>query len=102
MERHGIRIPQEEIAEFCRRNHIRRLAWFGSFIRDDFGSDSDIDVLVEFEPDARVGFFKLFDLEAELSALLGGWRVQMNTPNSLSPYFRDQELAAAEVMYVAA
>ena len=102
MTRHGIEVPTDQIAAFCRRNHIRRLALYGSFIRDDFGPESDIDVLVEFDPGVPVGFFELFAMERELSALLGGRRAEMNTPNSLSQYFRDEVLAEAEVLYAAA
>jgi hypothetical protein len=68
-------------------------------LRDDFRPDSDIDVLVEFEPDADVGFFELYDIEQELSALLGGRKVDINTPQCLSKYFRDNVLAEAEVQY---
>jgi predicted nucleotidyltransferase len=93
-------MPKEEIAEFCQRNHIRWLAFFGSVIRSDFGPDSDIDVLVEFEPTARVGFFDLFDMEQELSHILGGRKVDMNTPKSLSKYFRDEVMQEAEPQYV--
>ncbi|MBI3989373.1 MAG: nucleotidyltransferase family protein [candidate division NC10 bacterium] len=96
----NIVIPKDKIADFCRRHHIRKLALFGSVLRDDFGPESDIDVLVEFEPDARVGFFKLYDLEQEFSQMLGGRKVEINTPKSLSKYFRDQVLAQAEVLYV--
>jgi len=95
-----IHMPKEEIAEFCQRNHIRWLAFFGSVIRSDFGPDSDIDVLVEFEPTARVGFFELFDMEQELSHILGGRKVDMNTPKSLSKYFRDEVMQEAEPQYV--
>lgn len=95
-----IDIPKNEIAEFCRRNHIRRLALFGSVLRDDFTPDSDVDVLVEFEPDARVGL-RFFTLEQELSEILGR-RVDLNTPGFLSKYFRDEVLAEAEVQYDAA
>jgi hypothetical protein len=56
-------IPKDKIEAFCRRNHIRKLAFFGSVLREDFSPDSDIDVLVEFEPDAGVGFFELYDIE---------------------------------------
>lgn len=91
--------PQEKIADFCKRHRIRKLALFGSFLRDDFGPDSDIDVLVEFEPGQTVGFFKLFDLEEELSKLFGGRKVELNTPNSLSRYFRQEILNRAEVQY---
>jgi uncharacterized protein len=97
----NIEIPDDEIAEFCRRNRIRRLALFGSVLRDDFGPDSDVDVLVEFEPEAPVGLFELFDMEQELSHILGR-QVDMNTPNSLSKYFRDQVLQEAEEQYVQA
>jgi uncharacterized protein len=95
-----IEIPQQELAEFCRRNRIRRLALFGSVLRSDFGPDSDIDVLVEFEPDARVGL-RFFELEAELAEILGR-DVDLNTPGFLSKYFRDRVLAEAEVLYDAA
>ena len=99
MTRHGIKVDRERIADFCMRNRIRRLSLFGSFVRDDFGPDSEIDVLVEFAPDARVGFFKLFDLEQQLSEMLGGRKVEINTPNSLSKYLREDVLAEAEVQY---
>jgi len=97
-----IPISRSEIADFCRSHRIRKLSLFGSLLRDDFGPKSDVDVLVEFEPDARVGFFKLYDLEQQLSQLLGGRRVDINTPNSLSKHFRDEVLAEAEVLYVQA
>jgi predicted nucleotidyltransferase len=95
-----IDIPKEEIAEFCRKNHIRRLALFGSVLRDDFGPDSDVDVLVEFEPGTRVGL-RFFGLEIELSELLGR-KVDLNTPGFISRYFREEILAEAEVQYDAA
>ncbi len=94
-----LNIPKEKIADFCRRNHIRRLAFFGSVLRDDFGPDSDVDVLVEFETRARVGFFELYDMEQELSHLLGNRKVDLNTPKSLSKYFRDEVLRESEVQY---
>jgi hypothetical protein len=93
-----IEVPKERIAGFCRRNHIRRLALFGSVLRDDFGPDSDIDVLVEFEPGTRVGLLRLAGMEIELGELLGR-KVDLNTPGFLSDYFRDQVLAEAEVQY---
>ena len=98
----NIAIPKDTIADFCRQHRIRRLALFGSVLRDDFGPQSDIDVLVEFEPDTNVGFFKLYDLEQELSQLLGGRKVEINTPRSLSKYFRDRVDAEAETLYVQA
>jgi len=101
MSQSHIDVPKEQIAEFCRRNHIRRLALFGSVLRDDFGPDSDVDVLVEFEPGARVGLMRLAGMEIELGDLLGH-KVDLNTPGFLSRYFRDQVLAEAEVQYDAA
>ncbi len=97
-----VRIPfdRAKIAEFCRRNHIRRFAFFGSVIRDDFTPESDVDVLVEFEPGKTPGL-AFFDMQEELSAILGR-KVDLNTEEFLSPYFRDEVLAEAEVEYVAA
>jgi predicted nucleotidyltransferase len=100
MTRAQIDVPAEQIAEFCRRNHIKRLALFGSVLREDFTPQSDIDVLVEFEPDARIGL-RFFRLEQELSEMFGR-KVDLNTPGFLSNYFRDEVLAEAEVYYDAA
>jgi uncharacterized protein len=94
-----IMIDREKLADFCRRNHIHRLSLFGSVLRDDFGPQSDVDVLVEFEP-GHVPGLKFFALESELSQLLGR-KVDLNTPNFLSRYFRNRVLAEAEVQYVA-
>ena len=94
-----IRIDRKSLADFCRRNHIRKLALFGSILRDDFRPESDVDVLVEFEP-GHVPGLKFFAMERELSQLLGR-KVDLNTPNFLSPYFRGRVLAEAEVQYVA-
>ncbi len=99
-DRVRIEIPHEKIAEFCRRNHIRKLAFFGSVLRDDFSPGSDVDVLVEFEPGHVPGFIRLAGMELELSEILGGHKVDMNTPRCLSRYFRDEVLATAEVQYV--
>ena len=93
-----IEIPKEKIAEFCRANHIRRLALFGSVLREDFTPDSDVDVLVEFEPDRRVGMITLAGVEIDLSQLLGR-RAEMHTAKGLDPYFRDEVLDLAEVQY---
>ncbi|MCD6282017.1 nucleotidyltransferase family protein [bacterium] len=92
-------ISEDKLAEFCRRNHIRRLAVFGSSLRDDFSAESDIDVLVEFEPDRVPGLIGLAGMEIELSELLGGRKVDLNTPRTLSKYFRDEVLAEARVLY---
>jgi predicted nucleotidyltransferase len=90
-------IDHEELARFCRRNRIRRLALFGSALRADFRPDSDVDVLVEFAPEHAPGL-RFFDMQAELSELLGR-KADLNTPQFLSPYFRDEVLAEAEVLY---
>lgn len=100
MSYHGINIPREAIASFCRRNYIRRLSLFGSILRDDFRSDSDVDVLVEFVPGRTPGL-AFFAMQDELSDLLGR-KVDLHTAGSLSKYFRDQVLAEAEVQYDAA
>ncbi len=100
MSYHGIDIPKDRIAEFCRRHRIRKLSLFGSILRDDFGPDSDVDVLVEFEPDARTGF-AFFAMQDELAVMLGR-SVDLHTPESLSRYFRDEVLSEAQVQYVAA
>ena len=77
-------IPQEQISEFCRRRYIRRLALFGSVLRDDFTPDSDVDMLVEFEPGVRVGLIRLAGMELELGEILGR-KVDLNTPRCLRP-----------------
>ncbi len=94
-----LEVDRERIATFCRENHIARLAWFGSVLRDDFGPDSDIDVLVEFEPGRTPGL-AFFRLQDELSEIVGR-KVDLNTPAFLSRYFRDEVLAEAEDEYVA-
>jgi hypothetical protein len=91
-------IDRDALAEFCRRRRIRKLAFFGSVLRDDFGPASDVDVLVEFEPGARVGLIGLAGIENELSDLLGR-RAEIHTVKGLNPHFRDEVLSAAEVQY---
>lgn len=86
-----------EIAAFCRRNHIRKLSLFGSILDDDFSPDSDIDVLVEFDPDHIPGF-DFVRIERELSDLLNQ-KIDLNTPQSISRYFRDDVLKKAETVY---
>ena len=93
-----IDVPKEELAAFCRRNHIRRLAFFGSALRDDFTPESDVDVLVEFEPGARVGLITLAGMEIELTRLLGR-TAEMHTVKGLNPHFRDAVLEQAQVQY---
>ena len=92
-----IPIPEDEIARFCRRHHIRQLSLFGSVPRDDFRPDSDVDVLVQFEPGKSPGW-NFFTMRDELTEMLGR-RVDLNTPGFLSRYFRDRVLADAEVVY---
>ncbi|MCL5022551.1 MAG: nucleotidyltransferase family protein [Nitrospirae bacterium] len=93
-----IEIPRERIAEFCGKHHIRKLSFFGSVISEHFAQDSDVDVLVEFEPGQVVGLIHLAGLELELSEILGR-KVDMRTPADLSRYFRDEVLSSAEVQY---
>lgn len=93
-----IAIDSDKIAEFCRRHYIRKLAFFGSVLRDDFRADSDVDVLVEFDPEHIPGL-AFFAMETELSEILGH-KVDLNTPEFLSRYFRDEVCAEAEVLYV--
>lgn len=91
---------RDRLAEFCRRNHIIKLSLFGSVLRDDFSPDSDIDVLVQFAPGHTPDFFKLADMEAELSTLFSR-KVDIRTPQDLSRYFRDRVIKEAEVQYSA-
>ena len=92
-------LSKDQIAEFCRRHHIRRLALFGSVLRDDFTPDSDVDVLVDFEPGKTPGWY-FVAVADELTEILGR-KVDLHTPASLSRYFRDEVLAEAEDQYVA-
>ncbi len=94
-----IEVDKQRVAAFCRRNWIRRLALFGSVLRGDFSPDSDVDVLVEFE-DGHAPGLAFFAMEKELSDILGR-KVDLNTPQFLSRYFRDAVLAEAEDQYAA-
>lgn len=96
-----IKFEAKQLADFCQRHHIRRLAFFGSVLRADFGPHSDVDVLVEFEPEHVPGLIRFAGMELELAELLGR-RVDLHTPNSLSRYFRDKVLREAQVQYVGA
>ena len=89
--------PYGALGDFCRRHHIRELALFGSVLRDDFRPDSDVDVLVEFAP-GHVPGLTFMSHQEELSRILG-CKVDLNTPNCLSPYFRDEILGEAELLY---
>ena len=100
MDKIQIRVPRQKLAEFCQRNHIRKLAFFGSVLRDDFGPQSDVDVLVEFEEGKTPGL-AFFGMQAELSKILDH-KVDLNTPGFLNKYFREQVLREAKVEYVQA
>jgi predicted nucleotidyltransferase len=93
----SIHVPERKIQQFCRERHIRKLAFFGSVVRDDFGPHSDIDVLVEFEPGHTPGF-QFFLIEAELSHLLGR-KVDLQTANFLSPEIRRHAISEAVTLY---
>jgi predicted nucleotidyltransferase len=95
----NLELPMERIAEVCHRYPVRQLSVFGSVLRDDFTPESDVDMLVEFEPGARVSLFDLVEMELDLSDLLGR-KVDLNTLQCLSRYFRDEVVAEAEAIYV--
>ena len=100
----GARLPidPEALATVCRRHRIRKLSLFGSRLKGTARPDSDVDLLVEFQPDARPTYFDLAEIEIELAALMGGQKVDLRTPAELSRYFRDEVLREAEEQYVAA
>ena len=93
-----IDLSEDKIKEFCQRNRIRRLSLFGSVLREDFGPESDIDVLVEFEPGTNVGLITLAGMEIDLGQMLG-YKVEIHTVKGLNPHFRDEVLDQAEVQY---
>ena len=95
----NIRVNNSLLSDFCRRNHIARLSFFGSILRDDFDSHSDVDVLVDFEAGHSPGFLRIARMERELSVLLNGRKVDLRTSQDLSRYFRNEVLASAEVQY---
>jgi len=95
-----IQIDKKQIADFCRKHHIMKLALFGSVLTERFGPDSDVDVLVEFYPANVPGLFALAGMEMELSDILGR-NVDMRTPEDLSRYFRDEVVRGALIQYAA-
>ena len=95
----SLNIDEASLRRFCEDHHIRRLALFGSQLKGKARPDSDIDLLVEFEPDDVPGLFGIAAMEQELSALLGGRSVDLRTPQDLSRYFRDEVVRTAEVQY---
>ncbi|MGO9118582.1 MAG: nucleotidyltransferase family protein [Desulfomonilaceae bacterium] len=99
MSRERPGIPREVIENFCRKHHIRKLSIFGSYLREDFSPESDIDFLVEFAPEHTPTLFDVAGMEIELSEMLNGTKVDLRTAQDLSRYFRDEVLAEAEVQY---
>jgi len=93
-----VAVPQDRLAELCRRHHIRKMALFGSVLGAHFSPESDVDVLVEFEPEAQVTLFDMGEVQIELSEMLGR-EVDLKTIGFLSPYFRRQVLDSARVIY---
>jgi predicted nucleotidyltransferase len=91
-------IPDNFIKDFCRKHHIKKLSVFGSYLREDFGPESDIDFLVEFDPEHIPGLLEIAGMEIELSEMLGR-KVDLRTAQDLSRYFRDEVVAQAEVQY---
>lgn len=100
MMKSKIEIPKDEIAKFCHRNHIRKLSLFGSVLREDFHPGSDVDVLVEFEQEAQIGFMALGRIRRELSQLLQR-QVDLVPREGLKPLIRESVLSNAEVVYAA-
>ncbi len=94
-----ITIPQEPLKDLCQRYHVQKLSLFGSVLRDDFGAESDVDFLVEFEPKSRVTFFDLAGMEIEITEMIGR-KADVRTPKELSHYFRDRVLSGALPVYV--
>ena len=94
----NINVPKQQLAAFCRRHHIRRMAIFGSALYSSFNENSDIDFLVEFEPDHIPGLFGIARMERELSELIGR-KADLRTPEELSRYFRDKIIKEAQVKY---
>lgn len=96
----SLKLDEATLPRFCERHHIRRLALFGSQLKGTARPDSDIDLLVEFEPDGVPGLLGIAAMELELADLLGGRKVDLRTPQDLSRYFRDEVVRTAEVQYV--
>ncbi len=94
-----LEISDDQLARFCRKQHIRRLSLFGSTLAGTARPDSDIDLLVEFDPGCEPGLLGLATMEAELAEMMGGKRVDLRTPQDLSRHFRDQVMRTAEVRY---
>jgi len=94
-----ISVDKKGITAFCQKYHILRLVLYGSVLREDFHPESDIDVLVDFEPEHIPGLFGIARMERELSEIFGCRKVDLRTPDDLSRYFRQQVLLEAEDQY---
>jgi len=97
---HGISFDIMALETFCLENGINKLSLFGSVLRDDFGSESDVDMLVEFMPGEKVGFMRLMEIESALSRALKRKKIDLRTLEDISEYFRDRVLEEAETLYV--
>jgi predicted nucleotidyltransferase len=95
----SLKLDEATLARFCEQHHIRRLALFGSQLKGTAKPDSDIDLLVEFDPDNIPGLIALAGMELDLSDMLGGKKVDLRTADDLSRYFRDEVVRMAEVQY---
>lgn len=98
---HHLAIGKEELEQFCKEHHIRKLSLFGSVLKGTARPDSDVDLLVEFEPGRVPGLLALVSMEAELADMLDGRKVDLRTPRDLSRHFRDEVVRTAEVQYAA-
>jgi hypothetical protein len=98
MKPERVNLTKEQIAEFCQKNHIKKFAFFGSVLRDDFRLDSDVDILIDLDYSVPIGLMEIAGMEIELSKMIGR-EVDLSTPDDLSDYFRDKVLAQAETLY---
>ena len=94
-----INIPKNRLSDFCRHYHIKKLSLFGSVLRQDFNSNSDVDFLVEFQEGKTPGFFTLAQMERELAVIINWTKVDLRTPEELSEHFRARVLQEAQVQY---
>ena len=97
---HGITFDRKALSKFCLENGIKKLSLFGSVLRDDFGTDSDIDMLVEFMPGETVGYMRLIGIETALTELLGVRKVDLRTPGEISDFFLKKVINESEILYV--
>ena len=96
---HGVAFDSERLSAYCQKRGIRKISLFGSILRDDFGPESDVDVLVEFLTGQRVTLFNMVDMEEELSGIMGGMKVDLRTPGDLHERFRNRVMNEAEALY---